>query len=606
MKTFMKSMHSLKSSFRAQAVLSCLIIAAVSLATLPARAADAEADAQKAFDNWKAASEAVEKAKENLKKARAKRDKLMAASTGGGKLTDAQQTQLANAREEVAKAEAALEAAEAALLAARIALEKAIAELPEDSKVKKELKRQRDAITGQAQLTELSPQTQQIVQTKTAGGLQVTTFDISYGRVVVNLPNDIMAGDTISGTVVTEPKGNTPEEKTKNKAVLDGVVLDLGGTKLPANKPSFTWLPPAPLPSGEPVRYQLRIVEILGRQTPYDAMTNGGAVITPYPKVTQPRVITPDPKITPSFIIPHLGQTGRPIVITGPFDGNSSNTKIDSQPPTGGDRNGLNILAESPRQVVVNTPPNITGPMQIRVNDNGAETTGNFRNIGVNLSAPKTSLRKGESTTLKIEVSGLQGITEPVPLHLVKGGVVTMQGGDVQSMTIKPAEVQSNGTFTTTRTITGVQTGVWNATATVVVFDTCLQDDNSGDLVVYSSVTGDFIFCQGRRNLAGANPTSLSTLNFGGTDFTGGVRVAAGDVNDSGGSGAGLVSIGPGASMYKNGAVTVADFNYKPGYIHVQIDPFNHTGNAIVQTTKPKQEFTITDRDTRNNTCTCN
>jgi hypothetical protein len=213
---------------------------------------------------------------------------------------------------------------------------------------------------------------------------------------------------------------------------------------------------------------------------------------------------------------------------------------------------------------------------------------------------------KGESTTLKIEVSGLQGITEPVPLHLVKGGVVTMQGGDVQSMTIKPAEVQSNGTFTTTRTITGVQAGVWNASATVVVFNTCLEDD--GDplrVLLFSVTTGDYIFCPGRGSVAGTKPNALSTLNFGGSDFTGGVRVAAGDVNDSGGRGADLVSIGPGASMYKNGAVTVADFNYKPGYIHVQIDAFNHTGNAMVQTTKPKQTFTITDHDTRNNTCSC-
>jgi len=180
-------------------------------------------------------------------------------------------------------------------------------------------------------------------------------------------------------------------------------------------------------------------------------------------------------------------------------------------------------------------------------------------------------------------------------------------------MTIKPAEVQSNGTFSFTRDITGMQTGVWNATATVVVFDTCLQDDNSDDLVIYSSVTGDFMFCQGRRNLAGANPISLSTLNFDGADFSGGVRVAAGDVNDS--AGGATVSLGPGASITRNGALTVADFNYKPGYIHVQLDGYNHTGNAsgfvfqpitIPANASPKKiNFTITDRDTRNNTCAC-
>ncbi len=139
-----------------------------------------------------------------------------------------------------------------------------------------------------------------------------------------------------------------------------------------------------------------------------------------------------------------------------------------------------------------------------------------------------------------------------------------------------------------------------------MVFDTCLEDD--GDplrVLLFNVTTGDYIFCPGRGSVAGANPTSLSTLNFGGSDFTGGVRVAAGDVNDSGGNGSGLLIIGPGASMYRNGAITVADFNYKVGGVHVQIDAFNHTGNATVQTTQPKQTFTITDRDTRNNTCAC-
>src|SRR6266850_365805 len=48
------------------------------------------------------------------------------------------------------------------------------------------------------------------------GGLQVITFDIPFARVVVNLPDDMMAGDTISGTVVTEIKGQTNEERERN------------------------------------------------------------------------------------------------------------------------------------------------------------------------------------------------------------------------------------------------------------------------------------------------------------------------------------------------------------------------------------------------------
>ena len=41
--------------------------------------------------------------------------------------------------------------------------------------------------------------------------------------------------------------------------------------------PVFSWLPPAPLRPGQQVRYDLKIVEMLGRQTAYDAMQSNPA-----------------------------------------------------------------------------------------------------------------------------------------------------------------------------------------------------------------------------------------------------------------------------------------------------------------------------------------
>jgi hypothetical protein len=457
------------------------------------------------------------------------------------------------------------------------------------------------------------------VSTTTAGGLRTVVFDTNPGKVIVNLPDDMRAGDTISGTVVAEPKGQTEDERSRNEKTLNSLLVNFAGSRVPVSAKAFKLF----VPGGETTavaanakRSDFRIIiEPPGPQDPPGSFF--GLIDDPFFfDIPAELLYRPAPQPPQQYQLPTMGQTGRPIVISGPFDGNSSNTGLSYRPcvrsvdcagtPSAWVPGTGLIVAESPRQAVFTAPTNVTGPIELRVNEGTTETKAPFRSVGVNLSAPKTSLLKGENTTLKIEVSGLQGITEPVPLHLVKGGVVTMQGGDVQSMTIKPAEVQSNGTYTTTRNITGVQTGVWNATATVVVFNTCLEDD--GDplrVLLFSVTTGDYIFCPGRGSGAGANPNALSTLNFGGSDFTGGVRVAAGDVNDSGGRGADLVSIGPGASMYKNGAVTVADFNYKPANIHVQIDGYTNSGNAIVRTTKPKQTFTITDRDTRNNTCGC-
>ncbi len=49
------------------------------------------------------------------------------------------------------------------------------------------------------------------------------------------------------------------------------------GATVEEKLPVFSWLPPAPLKAGERVNYVLKIVEILGRQTPYDAMQSNPA-----------------------------------------------------------------------------------------------------------------------------------------------------------------------------------------------------------------------------------------------------------------------------------------------------------------------------------------
>ena len=286
--------------------------------------------------------------------------------------------------------------------------------------------------------------------------------------------------------------------------------------------------------------------------------------------------------------LPSIGQQGRPIEIIGPFDGNSSNTTLnwtrtpiqDFEKNTENVSGGFGLIAESPRKAVFRAPTNVTGPIEINLKEGNKETKGTFRNVGVNLTAPKTNLLKGESTELHVEVNGLQGITEPVPLHLTKGGVVTMQGGDVQTMSIKPAEVQSNGTFTTTRTITGVQTGAWNATATIVVFDFCLQDEKTGDLLQWNSTTGDYRFCNVFPTVAAGDPGRVNVSWYGVT------------TPDTG-------------SVGWSGCTITLQHNSTDGRVKAEVDRCTQTGSATVQPASSKTTFTITDRDMRNNTCTC-
>ncbi len=125
--------------------------------------------------------------------------------------------------------------------------------------------------------------------------------------------------------------------------------------------------------------------------------------------------------------------------------------------------------------------------------------------MGVNLSAPKTNLLKGEHTELHVEVTGLQGIKEPVPLTLESHGVITMEGGMYQPLMIQPSEVGADGRYTTTRGITGVQTGAWTSTATVVTtpFNIVLRDPDPPQTILVNSFTGDYVFCGSGPKLTG-------------------------------------------------------------------------------------------------------
>jgi hypothetical protein len=338
------------------------------------------------------------------------------------------------------------------------------------------------------------------------------------------------------------------------------------------------------LVKGEPSR------EELGRITlpyfPHFNTTPSGAVITP------------DPKITPTFIIPPLGQTGRPLVITGPFDGNSSNTIIDFglKPEMGNEYDvGLEyeLRAESPRKAVFEVLTNVTGPIGVKLKEGNVETKGTYRNVGVNLSAPKTNLLKGEKTTLTVQVNGLEGIKQSVPLTLEARGVITMVGGMYQPLVIQPSQVGAGGRYTTTRGITGVQTGGWEATATVIVgpYDACLQDDSDPNRIFhFNSFTGNYIFA------------------CGGGSCRGGGSVGG---NQTGGSSTGqptgspqpppVTLTGTGKPAMK-GCIITLTHNAPDRRVFARLDACTKSGDASVETTSPKTNFNITDKNTADNT----
>jgi hypothetical protein len=79
----------------------------------------------------------------------------------------------------------------------------------------------------------------------------------------------------------------------------------------------------------------------------------------------------------------------------------------------------------------------------------------------------KEELQPGESTWLKITVKGLirykkLGIELAFRLQNKTPGIVSMEGGNIQNHIIRPEDIDSNGIYSLTRTLTGKVPGKFN------------------------------------------------------------------------------------------------------------------------------------------------
>src|SRR5262249_3010878 len=120
------------------------------------------------------------------------------------------------------------------------------------------------------------------------------------------------------------------------------------------------------------------------------------------------------------------------------------------------------------------------------------------------------------------------------------------------------------GTTTVTCTATDAAGNMSSCSFTVGTFDVCLQDDSlSSTVLIWNSLTGDYIFCCGGTKYSGKGIVAQRGSIFTLTDFSGNRRVSA------------------------------------------SVDASQNRGSASLQSPPGVTRCSITDRDTRNNSCQC-
>lgn len=236
----------------------------------------------------------------------------------------------------------------------------------------------------------------------------------------------------MSGTIWLEPAGNARLAE-KNRKALQADHIWLGETVVPLSQPVFSLKVPV---TEKAVSFPIRLVN-------EKSETIGTASLP---------VATNAPDAGDVFLPAYLVR-GDPCRITGPFDGDISNTRVS----VGGQP--AEILAESPRGVYFRTTAP-TGKTNLTCTDPGSTQSAACQVLQLDLAAGRSNLLKGEQTQLTIRISGLEGLKEKVPVTVQNTsiGVISLQGGDRQQFHIYPATA-SGDVYETTRQIQSNRNG---------------------------------------------------------------------------------------------------------------------------------------------------
>lgn len=284
------------------------------------------------------------------------------------------------------------------------------------------------------------------VTTEISRGLHTAALFTTRGNIKVYFPADMAAGEKISVSVYANPVGRTKEEKTKNLAELDGFVVEIKeikGKLTPGTQKRNSRTIPGTINGLHLVFKDREGVEVGSTKIP----------VHPEPPVSRPA----------DFILPTIGQAGSFLKVPGPFDGDFNSTGVRI-----GDFDA-EILAESPRGLIVFTPNKVIGRTEIILKEGAVEAAGKYRSVSVIPGIGKSSLQPGETTTLMVTVKGLEVLEDEVPFRLENksAGIIRMEGGSIQTRIIRPGDIKTGGIYTLTRTLTGKVAGSFRISARI-------------------------------------------------------------------------------------------------------------------------------------------
>ena len=137
-----------------------------------------------------------------------------------------------------------------------------------------------------------------------SGGISTASFTTPEGKIQVHVSADAAPGDTISGVVLAEPSGKTPQEQQANLGTLTGLVVELEGQQTKVASKQYQWTVPAALRVGR---------AILALRRP------DGRMVSQVPVPIDPQPPLPRGPGQTAVALPPDVQIGRPVTIRAVF-----------------------------------------------------------------------------------------------------------------------------------------------------------------------------------------------------------------------------------------------------------------------------------------------
>jgi len=278
------------------------------------------------------------------------------------------------------------------------------------------------------------------VMSETQWGLVTTTFQTSRGSIQVNLPDDLAVGDTISGTILIDPKGQSQKDVDASTNELNShtVTVENGGVEsiTSVNEGDFFLTLPK---NAQSLRLTLKDHHghaMASQDVPIGTRSAGPA--------------------GSQFVGPVCGEAGRPMAMTGPCDGTlgSSRMRIAG--------NEVTKLAKSPRKLVVLCPPDLAGPAEAIWTEKGKEMHWHFNSVQLTFDAQSKAVTTGQNLDIKLMVRGAEGLAQPVYVTVENKtpDVVQLGGGDKLGLKV-------TGDIDYTLCVQGLRHGVFGLTACI-------------------------------------------------------------------------------------------------------------------------------------------